>query len=301
MFTKKIIAAIAIAVLVFIGLIYLITWMYTNDSYFQIVEILNNNMLTPIEGKPHLLDKPLKEFYINTSHNSYIQNIQHGSVISRDTIKNVLQKGARSIEIDVHMRDGILVVAHGNATLITTTTIPLELILQDIRDYGFLTSDPLILNIEIPAARINPELNIQLNNMLLQYLGDKMLDKRYKEGYDGYDYLYMEDIPIRDLLNKVIIFTEVVDPLSMVNDKNWRFDNKSTEDFIKDNNDKMYRIYLAGSIESAISSNFDPEPFWKQKCNMVALNFSSYDLNLLKNFKMFQKNSFIHFSEYNQQ
>lgn len=295
---KKIIVLIFSIILIFVALFYLTAFLYTNDSYFQIVEILNNKTVMPIESKPQLLDKPLKEFYINTSHNSFIQNIQNGSILDRDTIKNVLQKGARGIEIDVHMKDGILVVAHGNADLITTTTIPLELILQDIRDYGFLTSDPLILNIEIPAARINPELNTRLNSMLLQYLGDKMLDKIYKTGYYGYDFKYVGDAPIKDLLNKVIIFTEIVDQLSMINDKNWKFGNKSNKGFVKEYNDIMYRIYLDGGVESMFSFNFDPEPFWKQKCNMVALNFSSYDSNLLKNFKMFQKNSFVHFSEY---
>lgn len=54
----------------------------------------------------------------------------------------------------------------------------------------------------------------------------------------------------------------------------------------------MKRIYPAGNICRHFSTNIDPEIFWNQKINFVAMNCQTIDNNYIKNY------SFIHFSEY---
>ena len=53
------------------------------------------------------------------------------------------------------------------------------------------------------------------------------------------------------------------------------------------------------NIKDILSYNINPEIYWKNKTNMVALNFQTFDNNLFKNYVMFKNNSFVHFSEIN--
>jgi hypothetical protein len=66
--------------------------------------IIFNKTIKPIENFKELLDKPFHEFYINTSHNSYIPCNQNGDVASSEAIKRTLGMGARVIELDCFAR-----------------------------------------------------------------------------------------------------------------------------------------------------------------------------------------------------
>ena len=61
----------------------------------------------------------------------------------------------------------------------------------------------------------------------------------------------------------------------------------------------VQRIYPAGNIAGHLSKNFDPSIFWKNKYQMVALNFQVVDDNLMKTVAMFKNSSFVHFSQFN--
>ena len=115
-------------------------------------KIINNN-IKPIETKPYLLDKPFKEFYMNSSHNSYIPCNQNLDIASLDSIKKVLLMGARCIELDIHERNNEPVVAHGRFGILTTTYLSFKDCIDIIVKYGFFTSDPLVLLIEVRTTK----------------------------------------------------------------------------------------------------------------------------------------------------
>ena len=301
--SKKIIKAVAVVIIIIILLILLFAlslWISSNTYYNFITYIIANRskILKPIESRPDLLNKPFKEFYINSSHNSYISDFQNATILQKGTITKVLQLGARCIELDIHNKNGVLVVAHGNESILTTTSLPLTDILQEIKDNAFKTSDPLFLTLEIISK--DPDSMSKLRLLLIEYFQDKMLDNRYKLNYTNEDYKSYNNATMGELLNKIIIQTSRTSGITDIIDRGFliNYPNTHTNSY---NSGYMYRIYLDGGFESNFSFNFDPEPFWKNRCNMIALNFNSYDKHLYTNMKFFEKNSFIHFSEYNTQ
>jgi hypothetical protein len=205
--------------------------------------------------------------------------------------------GARCIEIDVHELDGEPVVQHGNEKIITSTYLPLDLILDEIVNEGFKTSDPLILYLEV--INKNPIIMEKINILLKEKFKNKRLDNRYRMNYNGIDKKDIINTPIKDLLNKIIIINSSINNLGLedVLDDNSKFINNSTSDVLNYSNDSIRRVYLDGFL-SIMSNNFNPTPYWEKRTNMIALNFNSYEPNLYKNLKMFEKSNFIHFSEY---
>lgn len=280
-------------------LIRIVFFLFNNRKYYKIKELLiNNNNKKRLEDKPDLLNKPLKEFYINSSHNSYISSIQNGSIIFKNTVSNVLKLGARCIEIDIHNVKGNPVVAHGNKNMLTSTYLQLETILDEIVNDGFKTSDPLILYLEI--VNNDSIVMFKIGNLLNEKFRDKRLNNRYRMNYTGKDKLNVINAPIKDLLNKIIIVnsTPFNEGLEYILDDSSKFINNCNKDALIYNNDCIKRVYMNGSFLSMMSNNFDPIPFWEKRTNMVVLNFNSYELFLYRNFIMFKDCNFVHFLEY---
>lgn len=292
---------IILIILSIIFLLILLFFLFNNRSYTCIKKILNKKHKLNkkrIEDIPELLNKPLKEFYINSSHNSYISNIQNGSIIFKHTVGNVLKMGARCIEIDIHDIDGEPVVAHGNSSIITSTYLSLESVLDEIVNDGFKTSDPLILYLEI--LNRNPDVMIKINKLLKEKFKDRRLDDKYRMSYNGVDKKDLINTPIKELLNKIIIVNASSSNIGLTDvlDDSSKFINNSTTDTLNYTNDSIRRMYMEGSFLSMMSNNFNPSPYWEKRTNMVVMNFNSYEPYLYKNLKMFEKCNFIHFSEY---
>ena len=256
--------------------------------------------IQPIENKIELLDKPLKEFIINTSHNTYIPCNQNMDVASTEAIKTALLMGARCIELDIfaknNNKDTIPVVAHGiekeNGDIMTTNYILFENCIDTIVQYGFNNSDPLIICLEVNTNNISTTNNM-IKNIIQNKFGDRLLSNRFESIFDQ---------PIKNLLNKVIIITDVdddnLDKISNVKMKdiiNMEHDTNMEKQKVPPN--KIYRVYPSADIWGHFSKNYDPSPLWKNGYNMLALNFQNVDDNLNKNVEMFKNYSFIHMSE----
>lgn len=293
---------ILILILIYYCIYIIFTLSYSkerNNICFSLSKkIIYNHNIKPIKSKKYLLNKPLKEFYINTSHNSYISCTQNIDISNINAIKNVLLMGARCIELDINEINNIPIVAHGTQYFLTTSFIYFEKCIDLINKYGFLTSDPLILFLDIITTNIIV-LN-KLKKIIIDKLKDKLLSQEYK--LDGSK--KFKDEPIKNFLNKIIIVNSTKNDninnilLDILDDNTYLIKN------IEDNNHKIYdnymkRIYQQGNIKTHFSYNIDPVIHWKNKANMVALNFQTFDNNLFKNYVMFKNNSFVHFSEIN--
>ncbi|KAF5586321.1 1-phosphatidylinositol-4 5-bisphosphate phosphodiesterase 1 [Fusarium pseudocircinatum] len=115
---------------------------------------------TPLQ---HNLDHPINEYFISSSHNTYLRGRQ---VAARSKLKgyiSTLSQGCRSVEVDCwDGRDGQPIVKHGYSL---TTSISFRSVIETINNYAFFASDlPLWLSLEVhcsPAQR-----NIMARTML---------------------------------------------------------------------------------------------------------------------------------------
>lgn len=270
---------------------------YINVYYFKINNLLKTNIINKIETKTDLLDYPINEFMINSSHNTYLNFVQHASITTCGGIKFALKAGARCIEIDINkLYNSDPVVAHGTNKFITTSYIKLENILDCIINYGLNISDPLFICIEMPVLN-DDDMNKKIKNIFLDKFKNKLLLNK-----NGIDFT---QLMIRNLLNKVILIGSVDNNgilKDIIHDSN-NFNNMSSLSTNIENknidSNYMSRIYPSGNFWSALSYNYDPIIYRKHYHNMIALNFQTRDKYLYDNLTFFKNYSFIHKSELN--
>lgn len=129
----------------------------------------SSNLFPPLKPTLEDLDRPLNEYFISSSHNTYLVGRQVVGASSIEQYIRALQNGCRCIEIDCWDGDNGPIVCHGRAF---TSSVDFKDVVTTIRKYGFITSPyPLILSLEV---RCNAENQLKmvdiLKNCLDEYL-----------------------------------------------------------------------------------------------------------------------------------
>ena len=253
------------------------------------------------------MDQPLCDYYICSSHNTYLEGNQ---LVGRSTIEgyiSALEKGCRCIELDLwDGPDGEAVIYHGHT--LTTEILAEHVLRHAIAPYAFKYSDyPLILSVESHLSAAQQD---TFADCLRRELGD-MLCKL--------DTTDMDQLPSpNQLKHQIIVKTDVTKPMTDkfaalqnvcqqvrfdVADQSRQGDRcfhvtglsemeakghmlKSAADMIEHGERQLNRVYPFGLRVQ--SGNFDPLPFWNCGLQMVALNVQTGDEHLTTNLGRFR-------------
>jgi phosphatidylinositol phospholipase C, delta len=111
-----------------------------------------NSILKPI-GTELQLNRPLNEYFVSSSHNTYLLGRQVAGESSTEAYISALQKGCRCLEIDCwDGGDGLPVVMHGRTL---TKAISFHDTIKVIDKFAFTESPyPLILSLEVHCSSV---------------------------------------------------------------------------------------------------------------------------------------------------
>lgn len=130
-----------------------------------------NNCLTATTSSETTLDRPLNEYFVSSSHNTYLLGRQVAGESSVEGYISALVKGCRCIEVDCwDGKNGRPVVNHGR-------TLSTEALFEDcisvIAKYAFTSSSyPLIVSLEVHCS---PEQQAVMVDIMRRYFGDALL------------------------------------------------------------------------------------------------------------------------------
>jgi len=317
----NIIVQIIILILVILILYLISNFIFSKkkiEKFLNITHNISQRVIKPIETLKKYNDEPLYNFFINTSHNSYIPFTQNLDIVSLESIKRALEMGARVIELDCFCKnnigksddDMIPIVAHGFENklgdIITTSYILFEDCINIIDNFSLTTSDPIIVCLELNTNNIL-EVQKNIKNIIINKLKkkNKLLKYNYKYSYLGNDKIYFTKDKIKNLFNKIIFvcgkgatseLNDIID--GNLNDNNYMGNLPHKNNKLEKINKKsiLHRVYPNPDILGHFSYNFDPIKLWKNNYQLIALNFQIFDKHLINNLAFFKDYSYIHYS-----
>ncbi|KAL1835912.1 hypothetical protein VTJ49DRAFT_5896 [Mycothermus thermophilus] len=130
-----------------------------------------SNDVIPKEPQHYVLDRPMNEYYISSSHNTYLMGRQVASTSTHEGYISALMRGCRCIEVDCwDGEDFQPVVTHGHTL---TTSISFLEVMKTINKYAFVKSRfPLWISLEV---RCHPNTQVNMAKIMIEVFGDKLV------------------------------------------------------------------------------------------------------------------------------
>ncbi|KAK0619304.1 hypothetical protein B0T14DRAFT_432821 [Immersiella caudata] len=155
--------------------------LFMSEAGFSSFLTSGSNLPVPREPQhSYKLDRPMNEYYISSSHNTYLLGRQVKGVSSTEGYVSALSRGCRCIEIDCW--DGPNdepIVMHGRSW---TTRISFMEVLKTINKHAFTKSRfPLWISLEV---RCNFATQANMAKMMIEVFGDKLVREPIKKNPD---------------------------------------------------------------------------------------------------------------------
>ncbi|KAK9458524.1 PLC-like phosphodiesterase [Lipomyces oligophaga] len=147
---------------------------FTADSFSDYLMSSYNKVQKQIKED---LTRPLNEYYISSSHNTYLLGRQLAGESSVEAYIRILQRGCRCIELDCWDGDTGPVISHGRTF---TSEIAFSDAISAIHKYGFFSSPyPLILSLEVHCSLEN---QLKMVETMTTIFGDQLITSSISSG-----------------------------------------------------------------------------------------------------------------------
>jgi len=151
-------------------------------SELGLASFLTSTSNLPLAREPRNndLDRPLNEYYISSSHNTYLLGRQVAGVSSVEGYISALMGACRCVEVDCwDGQNNEPIVSHGRTM---TTQISFREVINTINKYAFCaTSSPLFISLEVRCSLATQE---NMARIMLDTFGEKLVLQPLEPGSD---------------------------------------------------------------------------------------------------------------------